>query len=169
MTLPFPGIAPAKQDPTTLLALTILGEAENQPYAGKVAVGKTLVTRSRRSGKTIADTALANGQYDCWSPQYAPQRVAFLQATIDHAAQNVLAGVWEECVQAAEAAMDPATPDPSNGATHYCTILDANGDPLWDCDDENRARPRWHSHQCIVAGITHETARLGAHVFAITP
>jgi len=168
MIRPVPGIPPDKQDPTVLLALTILGEAENQPYAGKVAVGKTVVTRAHIHQRTIADIVFMPWQYDCWMKQASPERVAFLEHTIEKEAKNVLAGVWEECVQAAESALDPEVEDPSAGATHYCTLTDGHGNPLWGCDDSRRKRPRWHSKQCIESGITRELWRLGAHVFALT-
>jgi hypothetical protein len=169
MKAPVPGVPTAQQDPTVLLALTILGEAENQPYAGKVAVGKTVVTRAHVHQRTVADIVLTPWQYDCWEKRAAPQRVAFLEQVIAQAAENVQPpGLWEECLQAAESALDPGIDDPTNGATHYCTLTDGHGHALWDCDDSHLRHPRWHSKQCIESGITKELWRLGAHVFALT-
>lgn len=169
MNRPVPGAPPEKQDPTVLLALTILGEAENQHYAGKVGVGKTIVTRAHVKQQTIAEVVLDPWQYDCWEKRAAPQRVAFLEQVIATAAGNVQPqGLWEECLQAAESALDPATADPTEGATHYCTVTDGHGHPLWACDDSHLRHPRWHSKQCIAAGITKESWRFGQHVFALT-
>lgn len=144
-----------------VVALTILGEARNQPWAAKVAVGKTIANRMKEKGKSAADTALAPWQYSCWNPG-DPNKL-FLLETITKQAGNVQPiGLWEECIQAAEVALDPGAEDPTCGATHY-THQD-----IWGHDDSNRKKHRWFSAQVIADGITKELARLGSHVFGTT-
>jgi spore germination cell wall hydrolase CwlJ-like protein len=160
MIAPDPKGTPREQDPAVLLALTVLGEAEGEPYAGKLAVAHVIVNRMRKHVAGVADTVLAPWQFSCWNP--GDHRKAFLLDVIAKEAKNVLPGVWEECVQAAERAMHEPEADPTAGATHYVVVN------LWNCDDTNHKRARWHSFQCIATGITKELARIGRHVFAST-
>jgi len=161
MIAPDPKGTPREQDPLVLMALTVLGEAEGEPYAGKLAVAHVIVNRMRKGNLSVADTVLAPWQFSCWNP--GDPRKLFLTNVILKEAKNVLPGLWEQCVQACEAAMNEPETDPTAGATHYVVI------DLWSCDDEKRKRARWHSLQCIAEGITKELVRIGRHVFASTP
>ena len=161
MITPDPKATPREQTPLVLMALTVLGEAEGEPYAGKLAVAHVIVNRMKKHFTGVADTVLAPWQFSCWDP--GTHRKEFLLTVINKEAKNVLAGIWEECLQACETAMKEPDTDPTFGATHYVIIEE------WSCDDARHKRPRWHSLQCITRGITKELARIGKHVFASTP
>lgn len=47
-----------------LLARLIESEAENQPYAGKIAVGSVVMNRCRINNNTVSQTIYASGQFD---------------------------------------------------------------------------------------------------------
>ena len=161
MIRPDPALPPREQDPVVLLALTVLGEARNQPYQGKCAVAQVVKNRMDLKGKSVADTVLAPWQFSCWNPG-DPNKV-FLLEVIAKQAGNLREGDWEEALQAAEGALsDPREPDPTSGATHYTTV------EIWASDDARRKKQRWHSLQCIGEGITKELARIGSHVFGLT-
>lgn len=159
MNRPDPALEPREQDPVILLALTVLGEARNQPYAGKCAVAQVVRNRMNEKGKSVADTVLKPWAFSCWNPM-DPNKL-FLLEVIRTQADNVKPeGVWEECVQAAEGALGtPREPDPTCGASHYAVA------ELWGHDDSKRKKPRWFSAQSIADGITQELARIGSHVF----
>ena len=144
-----------------LLALTVLGEARNQPYQGKCAVAQVVKNRMDLKGKSVADTVLAPWQFSCFNP--ADPNKAFILDTIEKQAGNLLPGLWEECLQAAMGALgEPREPDPTQGATHYAVSV------LWGMDDAKRKKQRWFSLQCIAEGVTQELARIGDHVFGKT-
>ena len=160
MLAPDPKSGIREQQPLVLMALTVLGEAEGEPYQGKLAVAHVIANRMKKHGKSVADTVLAPWQFSCWNA--GDPRKLFLVNVIHKAADNVLPGLWEESLQASECALNEPESDPTGGSTHYCTIA------IWSCDDSRRKHPRWHSLQEIEAGITQELLRLGHHVFAKT-
>ncbi len=98
-----------------ILARTILGEARGEPFEGKVAVGRTVVTRwkSRRwfAGKTIAGTAQKPWQYSCWNAG-DPNRAKILAVQND-------TPIYQECLKAAVAAVFEEGPAWLAGCTHY--------------------------------------------------
>lgn len=166
MTYPDPTKQPEQQEAAVLGAITILGEARGESETGKSAVAHILVNRMAKKSASMSDTALAKWQFSCWNKD-DPNR-KFLLDTIAREARNVPLGLWVSCLRAMTDAMTGKSADVTNGATHYCTVT-MNGKPLWNCDDSNLRRPRWHSKQCIDKGITKETARIGNHVFGVTP
>jgi spore germination cell wall hydrolase CwlJ-like protein len=159
---PDPSLGPRDQDPIVLLALTVLGEARNQSYQGKVAVAQVVKNRMEAKAMSVADTVLAPWQFSCWNPE-DPNKL-YLTEVIIKQAGNVLEGLWEECVQAAESALGtPREVDPTGGATHYCT------EGLWGAQATKTKNPPWYSKRCIDKGVTEFLIQIGAHCFARTP
>ena len=166
MTYPDPTKQPAQQEAVVLGALTVLGEARGESDIGKAAIAHVLMNRMAKKNATMADTALAKWQFSCWNA--TDKNRQFLMDTIAREAKNVPLGLWVACLTAMNDAMTGKSGDVTANATHYCTLTQ-DGKPLWNCDDSQRSKPRWHSKQCIDKGITKETARIGQHVFAVTP
>lgn len=98
-----------------ILARTILGEARGESYAGKVAVGRCILTRWRSgkwfAGKTVAATAQKRAQFSCWL-ESDPNRAKILSAAYDDAA-------FRDCMRAALDAIDGKGDAWLKGATHY--------------------------------------------------
>lgn len=96
-----------------ILARTIYGEARGEPYEGKVAIGRTVISRfmAKRwfSGKSIAATAQKAWQYSCWN-RNDPNRAKLL------AASNAKLAT---CLRAADAALAGEGPEWLAGCTHY--------------------------------------------------
>ena len=161
MTFPEPTHALDAQPDDVLGALTVLGEARGESDLGKCAIAHVVLNRMKRSGKSVADTVLAPWQFSCWNAA-DPNRL-YLEETVHKAAANIPTGLWAACWRAFVEARDHKTPDPTNGASHYCVSI------LWRRDDSGRKHPAWHSAQEVDAGHTKETARIGSHVFAVTP
>jgi spore germination cell wall hydrolase CwlJ-like protein len=159
---PDPGLAPKDQDPVILLALTVLGEARNQPYQGQVAVAQVVRNRMDLKGWSVADTVLKPFQFDCWDSG-DPNR-AFLEEAIHTQAGNIQPpGLWECCLQAAESALgSPREIDPTGGATHYIRV------ERWASPAAKSKNPPWFSKRCIDQGITERLIKIGSHVFART-
>lgn len=158
MTFPEPTYALDAQTDEVIGTLTVLGEARGESDLGKCAIAHVILNRARRSGRSVADTCLAPWQFSCWNAA-DPNRL-FLEETIHKAAKNIPLGLWAACWSAFVEARDHKTPDPTNGATHYCVSI------LWGRDDSGKRRPAWHSRQEVEAGRTKELARIGSHVFA---
>jgi len=165
VTYPDPSKPPAEQQPVVLGALTVLGEARGESDVGKAAIAHVIVNRMAKKNASMSDTTLAKWQFSCWNAN--DPNAKFLSDTIAAEAKNIPLGLWVACLTAMNDAMTGKSGDVTQKATHYCTLTMA-GKPLWACDDSARKRPRWHSQQCIAAGITKETARIGQHVFAVT-
>lgn len=154
--LPDPALPPSGQSPEVLRAMCVWGEARGEPYIGKLAVAHVIQNREKRYRSTAAKVILKKWQFSCFlesDPNYTK-----LFRPLEHGP----AEAWADSCRAVEEAARGA-PDPTNGATHYCTL------PLWAIDDSMRRRPRWHSQEEIGTGRTVETARIGHHVFAVAP
>lgn len=160
MTFPEPDHDLAAQPEDALGALTVLGEARGEVQVGKSAIAHVILNRMAKSGRSVADTVLAPWQFSCWN-HGDPNRL-YLEETVHKAAKNLPLDLWAKCWIAFVEAANKATPDPTNGATHYCVSI------LWGVDDSGKRKPRWHSKQCIENGVTVETARIGSHVFGRT-
>jgi len=163
MIRPDPSLPPKEQDPVVLLALTVLGEARNQPYQGKVAVAQVVRNRMELKAQSVADTVLAPWQFDCWDAG-DPNRL-FLEQVIATQAGNVKPeGLWEEALQAAECALNsPREIDPTGGATHYVH------EDRWNEAKAKNKRVQWFQAPCIKNGMTEMLIKIGVHVFARTP
>jgi len=163
MIRPDPSLPLRDQDPTVLLALTVLGEARNQPYQGKVAVAQVVRNRMDAKGHTVAEVVLWPWQFSSFNSG-DPNR-AFIEDTVAKQAGNVQPpGLWEECLQAAESALgSPREVDPTGGATHYVVA------ELWASSAAKTKNPPWYSKRCVDKGVTEFLIQIGAHVFAKTP
>ena len=157
MNFPDPNAPIRDQEPTVLLALTVLGEAEGEPERGKAAVAHVVKNRMAKKGKTVAEVVLKRWQFSCWNNH--TDRLAFLVETIDKQAKNIPLGMWAACWRAADEALRGLSSDPTEGATHYCV------NSLWGRDDSGARTPAWHSRQELDAGNTKWTAAIGGHTF----
>jgi len=162
MIRPDPHVPLRDQDPVVLLALTVLGEARNQPYQGKVAVAQVVRNRMDEKGLSVADVVLHPWQFSCWNSE-DPNKL-FLIETVAKQAGNVQPpGLWEECLQAAESALGtPREVDPTGGATHYCT------EDLWAKPTPKLKKAPWYSKRCVDAGVTELLIQIGVHCFGKT-
>ena len=161
MIRPDPHVPLRDQDPVVLLALTVLGEARNQPYQGQVAVAQVVRNRMDEKGFSVADVVLHPWQFSCWNPE-DPNKL-FLLEVIAKQAGNVQPGLWESCLQAAESALgSPREVDPTGGATHYIVA------DLWGSTASKSKNPPWFSERCVKKGVTEFLIQIGAHVFART-
>ena len=162
MIRPDPHVPLRVQDPTVLLALTVLGEARNQPFQGKVAVAQVVRNRMDAKKLSVADVVLRPFQFDCWDPE-DPNRL-FLDEAIRTQAGNIKPeGLWEEALQAAESALgSPREVDPTGGATHYVVA------ELWASAAAKTKNPPWYSKRCVDKGVTEFLIQIGAHVFCKT-
>jgi spore germination cell wall hydrolase CwlJ-like protein len=125
--VPDPNLAPALWPDLMVLASTLLGEAEGEPYEGKVAVAHVIMNRARdkRWPDLPGMVCLQHLQFSCWnrgSPRYA----AMLTPK-----KHVSAAVWADCFRAACAAMMGFEPDPTHGANHYLAPGSLEKLPSW--------------------------------------
>ena len=162
MIRPDPHVPLRDQDPTVLLALTVLGEARNQPYQGKVAVAQVVRNRMDAKGLSVAEVVLKPQWFSCWNSS-DPNRL-FLDQVVATQAGNVKPeGLWEEVLQAAESALGtPREIDPTGGATHYTSV------DLWASIAVKTKNPPWYSKRCIDRGVTEFLIQIGSHCFGRT-
>ncbi len=109
-----------------ILALTLWGEARNQPIQGLIAVGCVIRNRMRDgrwpSGAKAA--CLQPKQFSCWNagPDVNHSRV-MAQAERLVEQLPVLDPRLRECLFLAEGILSDQLRDPTNGATHYYAPL----------------------------------------------
>lgn len=100
-------------DDLTLMAATILMEAGNQSFEGKVAVGWVIMNRDAHTASAgIDDVVLAPWQFSAWNTDNKAR------ASLQDVMQKQPA-LWSECMKAAAAAMWQFVPDPTHGAVMY--------------------------------------------------
>jgi len=162
MIRPDPSLPLRDQDPTVLLALTVLGEARNQPFQGKVAVAQVVRNRMDAKDMTVAQVVLAPWQFSSFNP--GDPNLTLIQDTVAKQAGNIQPpGLWEECLQAAESALGtPREVDPTGGASHYVVA------GLWATAAAKTKKAPWFSKRCIDSGVTEFLIQIGAHIFART-
>lgn len=112
-----------------ILALTVYGEARGEPREGKAGVVWTVLHRAanpRWWGRSVASCCLTSYQFSCWN-ESDPNR-ATLMRQIGHDLQR--AELTEtarrnemllDCLAVVNEVLDGEIPDPTGGATHYCT------------------------------------------------
>jgi len=108
------------------LARTIAGEARGESFAGKIAVGKSIVNRfriSHRSESTIAGVCTEPYQYSCWNTKDNNRAVIEKMSFVELMDLG--------CIAAALAAMDPSHLDETKGSTHYHTVKAPKGAIKW--------------------------------------
>jgi hypothetical protein len=92
--------------------MTILQEAANQPYAGKLAVAYVIRNSCKRWGRTITDEVFRRNRYSCWRDD-SPTTL-----NLDEATEPLIA----ECTKAMLAAWYYLEEDPTNGACYYMNV-----------------------------------------------
>ncbi len=131
---PEPGIPRDMQSDLMILAQTILGEAEGEMCDGKLAVGFTIVNRSKDSRwpDRVGDVCLQRLQFSAWnagSPRVPvmmnPKRRASLM-------------IWRDCWRAATAAFFGLSCDPTGGANHYL-VSEIQSSTYWARDENPTA------------------------------
>jgi hypothetical protein len=134
-----------------VLALTIFGEARNQPIEGKVAVGSVIRNRlaSGRWGHDYKAVCLAPWQFSCWTPKGGQANYE----TVLAAARTLLrpdghrGPDLRECVWVADGLISDVLRDRVANCQHYMT------------------RELWHSHPPSWAKGLDPAIRIGDHVF----
>lgn len=88
--------------PALLATLTILGEAEGEPYLGKLAVARVIRNRMAlryASDGTVAGTVFAPFQFSVWNTK-EPRRVTVCKADVGSVACRDAAEAWKESGEA---------------------------------------------------------------------
>lgn len=112
--------------------MTILQEAGNQKYEGKLAVAYVIRNSCARWGRTITDEVFKRNRYSCWRDD-SPTAL-----NLDEATEPLIA----ECTKAMLAAWWYLEADPTDGAIFYLnpTVVRASrGGSLptwWDLDGD---------------------------------
>lgn len=169
---PDPTLAIANQPDSVVLALTLHGEARGERQQGQEAVAHVILNRraravafrDRRGRKhplfgdgSVSGVCLTPWQFSCWN-KGDPNRERLVQAW-NTAGASLRLEDWVRVWTVATEALAGQTEDPTKGSTHYCTVA------LWGDDENPKA---WHSAESLAAGLTHERARIGGHVFGVT-
>ena len=136
---------------TDLVALTLWGEARNEPIAGQCAVAAVIRNRVRdgRWGHTYESVVFAPWQFSCWRPEGGKANYQALQ-TLKRSIE--LNGVppdraLKTCYWIASGCVDGSMPENVNGACHYHAL-------------SVKALPDWALGHVPVA-------RIGRHVFYV--
>lgn len=136
-----PPVAVGTRD-LTILAQTILGEAEGEPLPGKIAVAWVVVNRAIGRKLTIAATCLQPKQFSCWnsgSPRLARMEGASFSDPY-----------YRSCYGVACLVLAGEYADPTLHAQFYFTKIAPPGARIWP--------PVWASRMV-------QTVEVGAHVF----
>jgi len=109
-----------------IVGLTIYGEARNQSFDGKIAVGNVirnrLFSRENFGGNTYKDICLAKHQFSCWFEENENRD------ELENAIQLVIGGniyknlILKECLYLGQGITDNQFHDNVNGALYYRTI-----------------------------------------------
>lgn len=148
------------QEPDTLLAITVWGEARGESPLGRAAVAHSILNRCRQKGLTVAQVVLKPWQYSCFNKSDPNSHK--IEKLVSSAGASVPLGEWAVCYTSAIEAIRGESSDPSAGATHYVVKK------LWMQPQTGR-RAKWFELPCIANGTTKKTAVVDGHVFATTP
>jgi len=161
---PVPGLTLDEQPEPVVFACALCGEARGDGRPGMEAVAQVVMNRVNHRnghfGSSAKEVLLRPWQFSCFNKN-DPNRAKMLDFWHSDPKSYALA---EEIVSQA---LGGALPDTVGPATHYCTLVDTLGRPMWNRDDSDKGHPAWHSKQEIEAGRTKETARIGGHVYAV--
>lgn len=119
-------------DDRTLLAVCIADEAGNQPYEGKVAIGRVVLNRARlrfMSDGTIPGTILHPLQFSGFWFDFIDGHYTRVARTLADAATRAevkrahysTQPVWADCINAADASLHPV---PGWGGPEYRKLTD---------------------------------------------
>jgi N-acetylmuramoyl-L-alanine amidase len=116
------------------VALTLWGEARDEPIEGIIGVANVIRHRQMKTGhvwKTVVHQRL---QFSCWWPQGGAENYERVIAMARQCVtgQAITQASWQECAWIAEGLMDGRFRDNVRGARHYLTtaLLAANP-PAW--------------------------------------
>lgn len=134
------------------VALTLWGEARNEPVEGIVGVANVIRHRQLKTGhawKTVVHQRL---QFSCWWPQGGAanyERVIALARKLV-TGQAVTSSSWHECLWVAEGIIAGRIRDNVQGARHYLTTALFEAKP-----------PAWAKGGRVVARLGHHTFLAG--------
>ncbi len=157
MIVPDPNKALELQSERVLLRCLAWGEARNQEAIAILAVVWVAWNRVGKIGASLHDAILKPYAFSCFNPG-DPNRELLV-----HALKWEGRDVWARIDAICELLEQGATVDPTGGATHYVRK------ELWGRSPKDRSRPKWFESVFIADGTTKETARIGDHVFGVTP
>jgi N-acetylmuramoyl-L-alanine amidase len=118
------------------LALTIYGEARNQPLDGQVAVGCVILNRLRTGRwKTLREVVFARAQFSCWSQRLSgPENFADLMVAADRALTGYIAMdlALQQAYWVADGLLAGYLRNPIGSARHYLNPKSIEGPlPAW--------------------------------------
>lgn len=167
---PLPGLMIEQQRESCVMALLLCGEARGEQDAGgrleAVAMAAVYWTaknrrnRSRWLSLSLREIALQPWQFSCFNKN-DPNREKLQDLWKTDPV------TWERADTVCDL-VESGFPDPTGGATHYCTRT-LNGKPLWNSEPEPGKAVQWYHRSEIEAGRTIKTAEIGQHVFAVAP
>ena len=110
-------------DDVELLTSLVMGEAEGEPFLGKLAVAFTVKNRveDRRWPDTWKGVMLQEYQFSCFLPAY------FRPEILDHSWTSP----WKECRFAAFGVYQGYVQDMTKGANHYHASYFSDTPPKW--------------------------------------
>ncbi len=162
---PLPGLTIEQQPERVVMALLLCGEARGEQDAGgrleSVAMAAVYWTVKNRRGRSrwvnlsLREIALQPWQFSCFN-RNDPNREKLLDLWRTDPVS------WERADTVCDL-VETGYPDPTGGATHYCT---AN---LWGKAAQAGQRPQWYHVSEISSGRTRKTVEIGSHVFAVAP
>lgn len=168
---PITGLTIEQQPEKVVLALVAAGEARGEQDQGGTLefvamcavlwTGKNRQRRPRWRGRTLREVFLERWQFSCFN-ENDPNRDKLLELWKSDAVS------WERADCACDA-VETGYPDPTGGATHYCTLALWNSEPRPATQERPAQKVQWYHRAEIEAGRTHELARIGGHVFASAP
>lgn len=133
-----------------LLALLVLAEAEGEPLAGKNMVARVVINRA-----IINQTSV---QTEIWRPKqfsgmFGP-RWAKIMGYYEAGSLNATSKVWQECLQAAQAALDRYE-DHRVSTAHMTRAERAKGRVTHFVSTRMKVKPPWFHQMKRVATIGH--------------
>jgi spore germination cell wall hydrolase CwlJ-like protein len=108
------------------VAMTILGEAEGEPWAGKMMVTETFVNRATESGNSLKYECLKSGQYSCWNGEERQRKLINRAAELE----RINSQAWKDCKELAKSVCQPGYKTTTR-ATHYYAPARLKTPPKW--------------------------------------
>jgi spore germination cell wall hydrolase CwlJ-like protein len=104
------------------MSATILQEAANQAFSGKLAVAFVIMHRAEDRAISPIEVVLQPFQFSCWNTDSPTKKM------LPYAENS---SAWHDCFMAASAAYFNLLQDSSNGATHYLNPKAVKKLPSW--------------------------------------
>jgi len=162
---PIVGLTIEQQRGDTVMGLLLCGEARGEQDAGgnleAVAMAavywccKNRQQKSRWLNLSLREIALQPWQFSCFNKN-DPNREKLLDLWKTDPV------TWERADTVCDL-VETGYPDPTRGATHYCTKS------LWGTSPVGSAKTQWYHKSEIDSGRTRMTVQIGGHVFAVAP